>query len=107
MPGALNVVTPMAKEHDDGKNLLIAYSVAPLCCRHALRPKDNQMPIAFVGGCPDARGAVRAIAGVILLLRDNTSYGKTRGVLLVKDWPSRIEVCEHQGLYKGIEELCK
>jgi hypothetical protein len=97
----------MATGHDNVMHFLIAYSIVPLHWRHAVGPKGNRVPIAFARGCLDARKAVCAIMGVILLLRDNASYGKTRGICLETDWHSRIKVLKHRGFHKGIAQLCK
>jgi hypothetical protein len=94
----------MATGHDDSKHLLVAYSVVLLCWRHAPEPEGNWVPIALTGGSPDARGG---ITGIVLLLRGNASYGKTRGVHLETDWLSRIEMRKHQGLRKDVAELCE
>ncbi len=92
MLGALEIVALIATGHDDDEHLLIVYGVVQLRWRHAPRPKSNRVSIALTRGSPDARGGV---AGIVLLLRDDASYGKTRGVRLKMDWPSRIEVCKH------------
>jgi hypothetical protein len=74
MPGAIVIMALMATRHDNGEHLLIAYGVAQLCWRYALRPKGNREQMAFVKGCPDTCGASRAVTGVILLLLDTASY---------------------------------
>ncbi len=104
MPGALEIVAPMASRHDDSERLLIADGVLPIRQSQAPRPKGNRMPIALTGGCPSAR---RGVVGILLLLRDNASYSKTRGIRLEINWPSRIKMRKHWGLRKDITELCK
>ncbi len=63
--------------------------------------------MAFTRGCLDVCRAISIIAGIVLLQQDNASYGKTSGVRLEIDWPSRIEMREHWGLHNGVVELSK
>ncbi len=94
MPSTLEVMAPVATGHDNCEHRLIAYGVVPLRWGHAPRPKGNRVPVVFVGAsfARSARSAVRALADVVLLLRDNAGYGKTRGIRLETDRPGRIKM---------------
>jgi hypothetical protein len=102
-------MAPVVTGHDNCEHLLIAYSVVPLRWGHAPRPKGNRAPVAFVGTsfARSVRGAVCALADVVLLLRDNARYGKTQGVRLETDRPSRIEMGLHWSLCEYVAKLRK
>jgi hypothetical protein len=77
----------------NSKHLLIAYSVVSLCWPHALRPKGNQVPVAFIGATiPIMHSAFCAAANLVLLLQDDASCSKTRDIHLETNWPDWIEV---------------
>ncbi len=93
VPSAFEVVAPVATGHDNSEHLLIAYSVVPLRWGHAARPKSNRVLMTLIGAAfHAARSTFRAAADLVLLLQDDASYGKTRGIRLKMDWPSKIEV---------------
>ncbi len=70
----------MAKGHENGEHLLVAYGVVLLCWKHALRRNGNWELLALARGYLDTSRAIRAIASIILLLQDNVRYGKSEGV---------------------------